>query len=37
VELNAEVARGRQLQAGDPDPDPPLAPKTPANDDGAGD
>ena len=27
VELNAEVARGRQMQAGDPDPDPPLPPK----------
>jgi membrane protein len=31
VELNAEVARGRQMQAGDPDPDPPLEPKTEAS------
>ena len=35
VEINAEVARGRAIQAGDPDPDPPLAPKTPADDDPA--
>ena len=33
VEINAEVARGRAIQAGDPDPEPPLAPKTPADDD----
>jgi membrane protein len=33
VELNAEIARGRQLQAGDPDPDPPLVPKERADDD----
>jgi membrane protein len=33
VELNAEIARGRQMQAGDPDPDPPLEPKEPADDD----
>jgi membrane protein len=31
VELNAEVARGRQLQAGEPDPDPPLEPKAEAD------
>jgi membrane protein len=30
VEINAEVQRGRRLQAGSPDTDPPLAPKTPA-------
>jgi membrane protein len=30
VEINAEVQKGRQLQAGHPDPDPPLPPKTPA-------
>jgi membrane protein len=32
VELNAEVARGRQLQAGDPDPDPPLPQQKPPED-----
>ncbi|MEV6595939.1 YihY/virulence factor BrkB family protein [Actinoplanes sp. NPDC051346] len=32
VEINAEVQRGRQLQAGG-DPDPPLPPKEPADDD----
>jgi membrane protein len=32
VELNAEVARGRKLQAGHPDPDPPLEPKARAGD-----
>jgi membrane protein len=31
VEINAEVQRGRQLQAGDPDPDPPLPPRSPAD------
>jgi membrane protein len=30
VEINAELQRGRQLQAGDPHPDPPLPPKTQA-------
>ncbi len=30
VEINAELQRGRQMQAGKPDPDPPLPPKTPA-------
>jgi membrane protein len=30
VEINAEVQRGRQLQAGVPDPHPPLRPKRPA-------
>ncbi|MEV4638906.1 YihY/virulence factor BrkB family protein [Actinoplanes sp. NPDC049548] len=30
VEINAEVQRGRQLQAGEKDPDPPLPPKEPA-------
>jgi membrane protein len=30
VELNAEIQRGRQQQAGDPVPEAPLAPKTPA-------
>jgi membrane protein len=29
VEINAEVQRGRQLQAGDPHPDPPLEPRVP--------
>ncbi|MFI7599621.1 YihY/virulence factor BrkB family protein [Actinoplanes sp. NPDC049681] len=33
VEINAEVQRGRQLQAGEKDPDPPLPPKEPADDD----
>jgi membrane protein len=31
VEINAEVQRGRQLQAGEKDPDPPLPPKEPAD------
>jgi membrane protein len=31
VEINAEVQRGRQLQAGAEDPDPPLAPREPAD------
>jgi membrane protein len=30
VEINAEVQRGRRMQAGSTDTDPPLAPKTPA-------
>ncbi|HET6534407.1 MAG TPA: YihY/virulence factor BrkB family protein [Actinoplanes sp.] len=36
VEVNAQVQRGRLLQAGDPDPDPPLRPRTglPADDQG---
>jgi membrane protein len=29
VEINAEVQRGRHLQAGSPDPEPPLPPKKP--------
>jgi membrane protein len=33
VEINAEVQRGRQLQAGDPDPDPPLPPREEPDDD----
>ena len=33
VEINAEVQRGRQLQAGEKDPDPPLPPREPADDD----
>ncbi|OJF11831.1 YihY/virulence factor BrkB family protein [Couchioplanes caeruleus] len=32
VEINAEVQRGRHLQAGETDPDPPLPPKEPAED-----
>ncbi|RSM60342.1 ribonuclease [Actinoplanes sp. ATCC 53533] len=32
VEINAEVQRGRQLQAGAKDPDPPLAPREAADD-----
>ncbi|MEV4707433.1 YihY/virulence factor BrkB family protein [Actinoplanes sp. NPDC049316] len=32
VEINAEVQRGRRLQAGSPDPDPPLPPREPADD-----
>ena len=32
VEINAEVQRGRQLQAGAEDPDPPLAPREAADD-----
>jgi membrane protein len=28
VQVNAQVQRGRLIQAGDPDPDPPLAPRT---------
>ncbi|MFI6243416.1 YihY/virulence factor BrkB family protein [Micromonospora sp. NPDC050795] len=33
VQINSEVQRGRQLQAGDPDPDEPvLPPRKPAND-----
>ena len=32
VEINAEVQRGRHLQAGDPDAEPPLPPRTPAGD-----
>ena len=32
VEINAEVQRGRQRQAGDPDPDPPLQPRDPSDD-----
>lgn len=32
VEINAEVQRGRQLQAGEKDTDPPLPPKEPADD-----
>ncbi|MFI5496153.1 YihY/virulence factor BrkB family protein [Actinoplanes sp. NPDC051859] len=35
VEINAEVQRGRQLQAGKPDPEPALPPKEPADDDRA--
>ena len=32
VQINAEVQRGRQLQAGDPDPEEPvLPPRTPAD------
>jgi membrane protein len=30
VEINCELQRGRQMQAGDPDPHPPLPPKQPA-------
>jgi membrane protein len=26
VEINAELQRGRQMQAGDPDPQPPILP-----------
>jgi membrane protein len=33
VEINAEVQRGRQLQAGNKDPDPPLPPREKADDD----
>ncbi len=33
VEINAEVQRGRQLQAGAEDPDPPLEPREEADDD----
>ena len=33
VEINAEVQRGRQLQAGNEDPDPPLPPREKADDD----
>jgi membrane protein len=32
VEINAEVQRGRQLQAGHPYPEPPLLPRQPAED-----
>ncbi|MGA5302251.1 YihY/virulence factor BrkB family protein [Nucisporomicrobium flavum] len=32
VEINAEVQRGRHLQAGTGDPDPPLPPREPADD-----
>jgi membrane protein len=31
VEINAEVQRGRQLQAGEKDPDPPLPPRQAAD------
>ena len=33
VEINAEVQRGRQLQAGAEDPDPPLPPREEPKDD----
>ncbi|GAA3917573.1 YihY/virulence factor BrkB family protein [Actinoplanes auranticolor] len=37
VEINAEVQRGRQLQAGNEDPDPPLQPREVPDDDKPGD